>query len=141
MVSHGALSATTPTDSKRIPPPLLVLRYPARITAISGPSDSQSYTLIFKGYTTPITLPASCLKPISEQPIDSPSLAPGPSSSGGPKRKLSAVEEEREKEKRRKKNEKWSEKQRGKVEETLSKKSAWESFGKKAAKKGVKIGG
>jgi len=94
--------------------------------------------LIFKGYTTPITLPAVCLKPISEQPVES--LAP-PSALGGVKRKLSAAEEEKEKEKRRKKNEKWAEKQKEKTQETLQKKSAWESFGKKAAKKGHKIGG
>lgn len=115
----------------------LPYRYPARITAISGPSDALLYTLIFKGYTTPIALPAVCLKPISEQPVES--LAPP--SSLGVKRKLSAAEEEKEKEKRRKKNEKWAEKQKEKTQETLQKKSAWESFGKKAAKKGHKIGG
>lgn len=57
------------------------------------------------------------------------------------KRKLTADEIEKEKEKKKKKSDKWTETMAAKTQETVQKKNAWEKFGKKAAKKGVKIGG
>lgn len=59
---------------------------------------------------------------------------------GGIKRKPAELDE-REKEKRKKKNEKRQEINAAKTAETNEKKNAWQSFGKKATKKGVKIGG
>ena len=58
----------------------------------------------------------------------------------GTKRKMVEIDE-REKEKRKKKNEKWQEVKAAKAAETNEKKTAWQNFGKKATKKGVKIGG
>jgi survival-of-motor-neuron-related-splicing factor 30 len=130
-------SSSIPLLKSLVRMPIRLDRYPARITAISGTPDQPMYTLIFKGYTSPITLPPPCLRPLGSVPLESSA----PAANTGVKRKLSQVEEEREKEKRKKKNEKWAEKQKEKTQETLQKKSAWESFGKKAAKKGVKIGG
>ncbi|KAJ9113786.1 hypothetical protein QFC20_001813 [Naganishia adeliensis] len=104
--------------------------YSARVTVVSGSADAPLYTIVFKGWNTPTTLPASLLRPVGSD---------DPSQSSGFKRKT--VEDEREKEKRKKKNEKWQEVKAAKTAETNEKKNAWEKFGKKATKKGVKIGG
>jgi survival-of-motor-neuron-related-splicing factor 30 len=89
------------------------------------------YTIVFKGWNIPTTLPASLLRPLGTD---------DPSQSSGFKRKTVELDE-REKEKRKKKNEKWQEVKAAKTAETNEKKNAWEKFGKKATKKGVKIGG
>jgi hypothetical protein len=170
MVSiDGTHSSTGPSVSRLYlccRPVVLILlllarsRYPARITSISGPPESTTYTLIFQGYTTPITLPAACLRPLSTLPTElptntssAPAAASNPitststpssatiTSSSAPKRKPSQAETKLLDDKRKKKNEKWAEKQQEKTKEVLGKKDAWESFGKKAKRKGVKIGG
>lgn len=107
-------------------------RYEARVTAVTGSSDSPLYTVIFKGYTTPTTLNSSQVRALTLNNVQAP---PDPV-----KRKADEMDE-REKEKKKKKNEKWTSTMTARTEETVQKKNAWESFGKKAAKKGVKIGG
>lgn len=98
---------------------------------MSGSADAPLYTIVFKGWNTPTTLPASLLRPLGTD---------DPSQSSGFKRKTVELDE-REKEKRKKKNEKWQEVKAAKTAETNEKKNAWEKFGKKATKKGVRIGG
>jgi survival-of-motor-neuron-related-splicing factor 30 len=71
----------------------------------------------------------------------SPDLSSATVHSLSAKRKLTAEEIEREKDKKKKKSEKWTETMNAKTQVTVQKKNAWETFGKKAAKKGVKIGG
>ena len=98
---------------------------------MSGSADAPLYTIVFKGWNTPTTLPASLLRPAGTE---------DPSMTSGTKRKMVEIDE-REKEKRKKKNEKWQEVKAAKAAETNEKKTAWQNFGKKATKKGVKIGG
>lgn len=109
----------------------VAFRYSARVTVVSGSADAPLYTIVFKGWNTPTTLPASLLRPAGTE---------DPSTASGIKRKTVEVDE-REKEKRKKKNEKWQEVKAAKAAETNEKKTAWQNFGKKATKKGVKIGG
>ncbi|KAJ9122483.1 hypothetical protein QFC22_001911 [Naganishia vaughanmartiniae] len=108
--------------------------YSARVTVVSGSIDDPLYTIIFKGYNIPTTLPATLLRPVG---TDETGAIP---TAGGIKRKPAEMDE-REKEKRKKKNEKRQEVNAAKTAETNEKKNAWQSFGKKATKKGVKIGG
>ncbi len=96
------------------------------------------YTVIFKGYTAPQTITSSSIRPLN---VSNQFLEPSSVHALSAKRKLTTEEIEKEKDKKKKKNEKWTETMNEKTKVTLQKKSAWESFGKKAAKKGVKIGG
>jgi len=116
--------------------------YPARITSVAGAADSPVYTVIFKGYTAPQTLAANQVRPVANSSSHgSPDVSSSTVHALSAKRKLTAEEIEKEKEKKKKKNEKWTETMNAKTQVTVQKKNAWESFGKKAAKKGVKIGG
>ncbi|KAJ9098636.1 hypothetical protein QFC21_004284 [Naganishia friedmannii] len=108
--------------------------YSARVTVVSGSVDDPLYTIIFKGYNIPTTLPATLLRPVGTDETGAIPMA------GGIKRKPEEMDE-REKEKRKKKNEKRQEVNAAKTAETNEKKNAWQNFGKKATKKGVKIGG
>ena len=110
-------------------------RYSARVTVVSGSVDDPLYTIIFKGYNIPTTLPATLLRPVGTDETGAI-----PNAVGGIKRKPAEMDE-REKEKRKKKNEKRQEVNAAKTAETNEKKNAWQNFGKKATKKGVKIGG
>lgn len=104
------------------------------MTAVSGAAESPVYTVVFKGYSSPTTLSSSQLRVLTANNVQP---TPDPST----KRKPDDALDEREREKRKKKNEKWTQTMNERTQATMEKKSAWETFGKKAAKKGVKIAG
>lgn len=97
--------------------------YPAKILAVSGPAANQLVSVTFVDYASspPSTIPISSLKPLPE------SL----------KRKAEKSVEEREKEKKKAKNERWKEIKEGKNQVQVAKQQGWQSFAKKATKKGL----
>jgi survival-of-motor-neuron-related-splicing factor 30 len=110
-------------------------RYPARISAVAGSTDSPTFTITFKGYSTSTTVPHSSLRPHDPfAPIPVPVTT---------KRKTpeEIKREERENEKKRKKGERWAETQNEREKDVKGKMSAWQNFGKKAQKKGINISG
>ena len=102
--------------------------YPARILSMHGPTTASIYTVQYLGAyssTPQVQLPLSSIKPMTAQK----------------RKQLDDEREDKEKDKKKAKNEKWKEIKQSKNEEQLKKMNSWQSFGKKAAKKGIAVPG
>ena len=99
--------------------------YPAKIASISGSDDNRVYSVIFKGYDNTEIVPQADVKPLSESR----------------KRALEREQEEAEKDRKRRRNEKKAESRQQKTAEQGARQKTWQSFTKKATKKGVHIPG
>lgn len=94
--------------------------YPARITSVGGSDTNRVFSVVFQGYESTELVPAADVKSLTEQK----------------KRALALSEEDVEKERKRKKNEKKADTRQVKAEEQGQKQKSWQSFAKKAVKKG-----
>ena len=97
--------------------------YPAKIVSQAGPAANPLYTVTFLEYASspPSTVPLSSLRLMAE----------------AQKRKAEKSADEREKEKKKAKSEKWKEIKDGKNQVQVAKQQGWQSFAKKATKKGL----
>lgn len=97
--------------------------YAAKIISQTGPSANPIYTVSYLEYASspPSTVPLSSLRLMAE----------------AQKRKAEKSADEREKEKKKAKSEKWKEIKDGKNQVQVAKQQGWQSFAKKATKKGL----
>ncbi|KAM0750652.1 hypothetical protein T439DRAFT_356403 [Meredithblackwellia eburnea MCA 4105] len=99
--------------------------YPARITSIGGSDSHRVFSVIFHGYDSTELVSATEVKSLTETK----------------KRQIELTEEEKEKERKRKKNEKKAETKAEKQKEQGERQKSWQSFAKKAVKKGAHVPG
>lgn len=97
--------------------------YAAKIVSQTGPAANPVYTVSYLEYASspPSTVPLSSLRLMAESQ----------------KRKAEKSAEEREKEKKKVKSEKWKEIKDGKNQVQVAKQQGWQTFAKKATKKGL----
>jgi len=93
--------------------------YPARLTTIGGSADAPVYTVIFTGYDQTELVGKSDVKALSES-----------------KKRQLVVEQDLERDRKRKRNEKKVEHKQAKAAEMAETQKSWQSFTKKASKKG-----
>ena len=94
--------------------------YPARLTTIGGSADAPVYTVIFTGYDQTELVGKSDVKALSES-----------------KKRQLVVEQDLERDRKRKRNEKKVEHKQAKAAEMAETQKSWQSFTKKASKKGL----
>lgn len=93
--------------------------YPAKVTTIGGSADAPVYTVIFTGYDQTELVGKADIKALSES-----------------KKRMLVVEQDIERDRKRKRNEKKVEHKQAKAAESAEKQKSWQSFTKKASKKG-----
>ncbi|KAK4702611.1 survival of motor neuron-related-splicing factor 30, partial [Phenoliferia sp. Uapishka_3] len=94
--------------------------YPARITSVGGSDTNRVFSVIFQGYESTELVSAIDVKSLTESK----------------KRALALSEEDLEKERKKKKNEKKADTRQVKTQEQGERQKSWQSFAKKAVKKG-----
>ena len=94
--------------------------YPARITSVGGSDSNRVFSVIFQGYDSTELVSAVDVKSLTESK----------------KRALALSEEDLEKERKKKKNEKKADTRQVKTQEQGERQKSWQSFAKKAVKKG-----
>ncbi|KAL8287548.1 hypothetical protein RQP46_003406 [Phenoliferia psychrophenolica] len=94
--------------------------YPARITSVGGSDQNRVFSVIFQGYDSTELVSAIDVKSLTESK----------------KRALALSEEDLEKERKKKKNEKKADSRQVKTQEQGERQKSWQSFAKKAVKKG-----